>query len=203
MPGTLAAASAAARQFWPATRRWRSPPIAAAAVTACSVAAFSAALSCSETIRIAMSDHPRLVAELVDELGHGCDLASALALRRLLDFERHESRRDIDAELLRRQRLDRLLLRLHDIGQRGVARLVKAEIGRHHGRQLELDGLEPAIDLARHEKAVALALHLGGEGSLRPAEERRQHLPGLVAVIVDRLLAEDAELGLLLLDDGF
>ena len=38
---------------------------------------------------------------------------------------------------------------------------------------------------------------LGGEGALRPAEQRRQHLAGLIAVVVDRLLAEDDELGLL------
>jgi hypothetical protein len=33
------------------------------------------------------------------------------------------------------------------LGQRGVARLVEAKIGRHHGGQLEVDGLQPAIDL--------------------------------------------------------
>ena len=44
-------------------------------------------------------------------------------------------------------------------------------------------------------------LDLGGEGRLRPAEQRRQHLAGLVGVVVDRLLAEDHELRRLLLDD--
>ena len=48
---------------------------------------------------------------------------------------------------------------------------------------------------------VALDHELGGEGALRPAEQRRQHLAGLVAIVVDRLLAEDDEAGLLRLDD--
>ena len=50
--------------------------------------------------------------------------------------------------------------------------------------------------------AVALDHELGGEGALRPAEQRGQHLAGLVAVVVDRLLAEDDEAGLLGVDDG-
>ena len=36
---------------------------------------------------------------------------------------------------------------------------------------------------------------------LRPVEQRREHLAGLVGVVVDRLLAEDHELRLLLVDD--
>jgi hypothetical protein len=35
---------------------------------------------------------------------------------------------------------------------------------------------------------------------LRPAEEPREHLPRLIAVVVDRLLAHDDEVGLLVLD---
>ena len=50
--------------------------------------------------------------------------------------------------------------------------------------------------------AAALDHDLGGEGGLRPAEQRRQHLAGLIAVVVDRLLAEDDELGLFLVDEG-
>ena len=49
---------------------------------------------------------------------------------------------------------------------------------------------------------VAVDRELGGEGALRPAEQRGQHLAGLVAVVVDRLLAEDDEAGLFGVDDG-
>src|SRR6202030_2346084 len=38
--------------------------------------------------------------------------------------------------------------------------------------------------------------------ALWPAEKSCQHLSGLIAVVVDRLLAEDDELGLLRVDDG-
>ena len=49
--------------------------------------------------------------------------------------------------------------------------------------------------------ALSPSMHdLGGEGALRPAEQRRQHLAGLVGVVVDRLLAEDDQAGLLGLD---
>ena len=48
--------------------------------------------------------------------------------------------------------------------------------------------------------AVAIDHQLGGEGRLRPAEQGGQHLAGLVGVVIDRLLAEDAKLGLLLVD---
>src|SRR6185437_6478420 len=40
-------------------------------------------------------------------------------------------------------------------------------------------------------------------GALRPAEQRGQHLAGLVAVVVDRLFAKDDQAGLLRPDDGF
>ena len=39
------------------------------------------------------------------------------------------------------------------------------------------------------------------ERALRPAEQGGEHLPGLVAVVVDRLLAEDDHAGLLFLGD--
>ena len=47
---------------------------------------------------------------------------------------------------------------------------------------------------------TAFDRELRGEGRLRPTEQRRQHLPGLIAVVVDRLLAENDDLGLLFED---
>ena len=41
--------------------------------------------------------------------------------------------------------------------------------------------------------AVALDRKLGGKRALRPAEQGGQHLAGLIAVVVDRLLAENDE----------
>ena len=51
-------------------------------------------------------------------------------------------------------------------------------------------------------RRVALDHELGGECRLRPAEQRRQHLAGLIAIVVDRLLAEDDEARLLRVDDA-
>src|SRR5690606_11026903 len=47
---------------------------------------------------------------------------------------------------------------------------------------------------------VAVELELRGEGALRPAEQTSEHLSGLVAIVVDRLFAENDELWLLALD---
>ncbi len=64
-----------------------------------------------------------------------------------------------------------------------------------------MNRLQPAIDLAGHVDGALAEAELIGEGALRPAEQRRQHLARLVRIVVDRLLAEDDELRALLLDD--
>ena len=50
--------------------------------------------------------------------------------------------------------------------------------------------LQPAIDLADHGSAVTLDLDPRDECALRPAKKGGQHLAGLVAVVVDGLLAD-------------
>ena len=120
----------------------------------------------------------------------------ALASAGLGGLQHFQPRRDVDAIVGRRLLADRLLLRLHDIGQRGVARLVEAQVRRDDRRQLQRHGLQAAVDLARHlDRAVADG-DLGNESPLAPAGQRREHLAGLVAVVVDRLLAHDDEAGL-------
>ena len=61
-----------------------------------------------------------------------------------------EARADVDAVVGRLLDFERLLLGLHDVGQRRIARLVEAQIRGDDGRQLELERLEAAVDLARH-----------------------------------------------------
>ena len=65
----------------------------------------------------------------------------------------------------------------------------------------QLHRLQSAVDLARDADALAVDRKLRGERALRPAEQRGEHLPGLIAIVVDRLLAHDDEAGLFLLDD--
>ena len=129
-------------------------------------------------------------------------LTPALRLAGSDDLQHLQPRRDVDAEFVGLLDVERLLLRLHDVGQRGIARLVEAQVGGDDRRQLEAHRLEAAVHLTRHHGAAAVDLQLGGEGALRPAEQRREHLSGLIAVVVDRLLAEDDEVRLFRLDDA-
>src|SRR5260221_11395271 len=116
----------------PATSTCTSGPICRAAVTAFATLLRTVLPSCAATTRTAISDHSRFVAQLVDQLGHSLDLDATLALGRFLDLERLEPRRDIDTQRIRRQHLDRLLLGLPDVGQRGVARLIEAQVVGDH-----------------------------------------------------------------------
>ena len=80
----------------------------------------------------------------------GPDLDAGLAAGRLDGLQHFEPRRDVDAVVAGRLLVDRLLLRLHDVRQRRVARLVEAQIGGDDRRDLQLHGLQAAVDLARH-----------------------------------------------------
>ena len=95
-----------------------------------------------------------------------CSATSA----RLGGFENLEPGSDVDAIVGRRLLVDRFLLRLHDIGQRGVARLVEAQVGGDDRRQLERHRLHAAVDLAGDFHASVLDDDLGGEGPLTPED---------------------------------
>src|SRR5262245_24483338 len=153
-PSSLAAASATPRQPLPATSTCTSPSNALAAVNALLVASLSSLLSCSATRRVVISDHSHLVLELLDQLADRLHLDAGLAAGRLGGLQDFESRRDVDAIGVGRLLIDRLLLRLHDVGQAGVARLVEPQVGGHDRRRLQLHRLQPAVDLAGDEKSV-------------------------------------------------
>src|SRR5215218_11393624 len=110
-----AADLAASPALLPATSTCTSEPICEAAATALATLARTVLPSCAATTRMAMSDHSRFVAQLVDQLRHGLHLDAGLALGRLLDLEGLEARRHVDAQRIGRQDLDRLLLGLHDV----------------------------------------------------------------------------------------
>ena len=61
----------------------------------------------------------------------------------------------LDAELCERQHGERLALRLEDLGQLDVARLIQPQVRRDDGRQVDLERLEAGVDLARHGRDVA------------------------------------------------
>src|SRR6478672_6526077 len=199
-PASLAASSATPPAFSPAIRISTSPPNFAAASSTLAVAGARVLLSCSARSRTAILENSRLVLQLLDEGGDAVDLDARLAPLWLGDAEHLEPRRDVDAERLWRRLVDRLLLGLHDVGQRSVARLVEPEVRGDHRGARKQQGLEPAIDLAHHAHFAVGEFDLRGEGALRPAEQTSQHLARLIGVVVDRLLAHDDEVGLLVLD---
>src|SRR5436190_4304024 len=203
-PSTAAAALAAPDEPEPATRTVTAPPSCLAAVIVLSVAGRMPALSCSamtSALISAMSDHLRFGLELGDERAHVGHLHACAALGRLAHLERLQVRLDVDPEVGGLEHVHLLLLRLHDVGQRHVARLVQAQVGRDDGRQLHLERLEAAVDLARDAGVTVGNLDLRCEGRLRQVGERRQHLASLVAIVVDRLLAENHQAGLFLVDE--
>ena len=112
-----------------------------------------------------------------------------------------KTRLRVDAERLGRGFLERLLLRLHDVGQLGIARLVEAQVGRDDRRDLQNERLEATIDLACDREALAVHAHLRRKRALAPAQQGRQHLARLIAIVVDGLLAHDDKLWAFLLDD--
>ena len=83
----------------------------------------------------------------------------------------------------------------------GPWRTNPAQVRGHDGRQSGFDRLEAAVDFALDRRALAGDVDFRSEGRLRPAEECGEHLPRLVRIVVDRLLAHDDELRLLLRDD--
>ena len=68
------------------------------------------------------------------------------ALGGLDDLQRFEAAGDVNAELLGRLGRKRLRLGLHDVRQRGVARLVKAQVGGDDRRQIDIQRLQAAIE---------------------------------------------------------
>src|SRR5690606_30582744 len=125
-PASLAAASATACAPLPATRTSTSEPICEAAVSAFAVWSERVALSCSATRRMAMVKLPFPKSddasglERSDELGDVLNLDARLAAARLLGLQNFQARGNVDAEIGRGLFVQRLLLRLHDVRQRGI-----------------------------------------------------------------------------------
>ena len=70
-------------------------------------------------------------------------------------------------QLGQRLAVQRLFLGLHHFRQLHVARLVQAQVGGEHGRQVDVDHLESGVHLARDAGRATVDLDGGGEGRLR------------------------------------
>ena len=66
----------------------------------------------------------------------------------------------------------------------------------------DANGCAAVIDLAGDFEPLPHDLDLGGEGGLRPVEQAGEHLADVIGVVIDGLLAEQDQIGLLLGDDG-
>ena len=131
------------------------------------------------------------------------------------NFDGFHGWRDVHAQLGRVGLLDLLLLRLHNVGQGGVARLVDAQVDGEDGRGGDLQRLQTAINLTLNSGLIALMIQLKIDlknqikarkthriklGGLGPVELTGDHGGSLTIVGVNRLLADDHQVGLFLLD---
>ena len=135
--------------------RASSPPIFCAAATALSVAL----LDCRVVVLGDDQDGHQMTFASLRSLSTSAfasaTFAPALRFAGSTTFSVAQSWSDVHAERLGLQRLERLLLRLHDVRQRDVARLVQAQVGGDDRRQLDRDRLEAAVDFARDLRLVA------------------------------------------------
>ena len=97
-------------------------------------------------------------------------------------------------------RVERLLLRAHDRLQRRVARLVDRVADRDHGRELDLDRVVAVLGLALAAQRAAVDVHLDHLRQRRHLQVVGDDRADRVALAVVGLLAEQHEVGLLLLE---
>src|SRR5450830_2064962 len=201
-PAICAAAAAAAEAFEPATSTCTSPPHWAAAVTVWWVLPFKVALSCSAITNATMIcpvivlgrrqsrlDDFGFGTQLGDQRGDVRHLDAGRALGWLDDFQGFQAWRDIDAQVFRLDGLERLFLGLHDVRQGHIAWLVQTQIGGDDRWQGQCQGFQAAVDFARDGDFAVFQHDFRGERGLRPTQQGCQHLAGLVAVVIDGLLA--------------
>src|SRR5262245_10028603 len=157
----------------------------------------------------AMSDRLRVFAQRANELFHRVlDLAlndpPRRPRRQRLQILHRELRRfGREPQITGLHVLDLLLLGAHDAFQRRIARLVEPLLRRQHGRQRNVEDLQPALDLTAHADGLALGVHrfFHDPGGARPVEHLGELRADGAHVIVDRLATAQHEGGLLLLDD--
>mmetsp|Transcript_77182 Transcript_77182/g.174592 ORF Transcript_77182/g.174592 Transcript_77182/m.174592 type:complete len:317 (+) Transcript_77182:21-971(+) len=147
------------------------------------------------------SQHLGLRLEFVQQLVNARHLLASCPGRGLHHLEHLEPRGHVHSQRGCINDLHGLLLRLHEVGQRGVSWLVQPEVGREDCREGNLHLLDAGIDLPGNlgGRLALVELNARSTARLRPAHETREHGARLVAVVVDGLLPEQHDLrGLLL-----
>src|SRR3546814_4201157 len=77
--------------------------------------------------------------------------------------------------------IERLRLRLHNVRQRSLARLVQTKVGGDDRGKLQLHGFETAIDFAGDADVIAFDIHRAVESALR-SEEHTSELQSLMRI---------------------
>lgn len=111
----------------------------------------------------------------------------------------------LDPKVGQRLLLQRLLLSLHNIRQARIPRLIQSQIRCNNHRQLRLQRLCTPINLMNnlHRPLPILNIHLTRLRRLRPPQQPRKHLPRLPLVPINRLLPQQHQVNVLLLDNAF
>mmetsp|Transcript_14351 Transcript_14351/g.25810 ORF Transcript_14351/g.25810 Transcript_14351/m.25810 type:complete len:233 (-) Transcript_14351:248-946(-) len=139
--------------------------------------------------------------QLLNKLLHTPDHYASFSLRWILDVKHRQPRRDVNIEVLNLDRIHRLLLGLHNVGQRGISWLVQTQVAGHHRRQSDFNRGETPVNLTRDRQLSIVRLHFRCKGRLRPPQQPREHLARLPCVRVNRLLAHDNHVRLDVFDD--
>ena len=106
----------------------------------------------------------------------------------------------LDADVADGVRVERLLLRAHDRLEARVARLVDRVTDADHGRQLDLDGVVAVLGLALAGDLAVGGVHLDHLGQRRHLQVVGHDCADRVALAVVRLLAQQDQVGALLLE---
>ena len=139
----------------------------------------------------------------------GCQLSALPSLPKgdwdlTCDLQRLESLLILNTKIGQSLLLERLLLRLHDVGQAGISRLIQPQIRRDDHGKLRAKRLNSTVDLLCNFNRASLVLDadIAGLCRLRPAQQTRKHLTRLSLVSIDSLLSKQNQVDILLLHDA-
>lgn len=99
---------------------------------------------------------------------------------------------------IHRNDLQRLLLRLHNVGELGIPRLIQAQIGRDDRRERDAKCPLSRLRLLLYGDRILLHLERRNARSFSPVEQSCEHRTRLAVVTVDTLFAHEDKIGLLL-----
>src|SRR5690554_2703244 len=147
-------------------------------------------------------DHLRFVLQFVHQLSYVSHLDTSLACSRGFDLQGGQARGDFNTQIGGAHGVQRLLLGLHDVRQRSIARLVQTQVSGNNRRQVQSNSHQTAVYFAGYVNLFAINNHFRSESALAHASQSGQHLASLVVVGIDGLLAKNNQLRLFFLNNS-